>query len=64
MRIIIDTKNDCIICPKTFWEDMKKTNQVLRDAGQPEKSHKDEVRKFFESAIKNDLTRAGDVKAK
>ena len=62
MRIIIDTKNDCIICPKTFWEDMSKTNAVLREAGQPEKSHK--VKAFFESAIKNDLTRAGDVKRK
>ena len=64
MRIIIDTKNDCIICPKTFWEDMSKTNAVLREAGQPEKSHKDVVKAYFESAIKNDLTRAGDVKGK
>lgn len=64
MRIIIDTKNDCIICPKTFWDDIRKTNEVLRSVGQAELSHKEEVKKYFESAIKNDLTRAGDVKAK
>ena len=64
MRIIIDTKNDCIICPKTFWEDIRKTNEVLRSVGQEELSHKEEVKKYFESAIKNDLTRAGDVKRK
>lgn len=64
MRIIIDTKNDVIICPKTFWEDIAKANAVLREAGQPEKSHKDEVKRYFESAIKNDLARAADVKKK
>lgn len=64
MRIIIDTKNDVIICPKTFWEDMSKTNAVLREAGQPEKNHKEVVQAYFESAIKNDLARAADVKKK
>lgn len=64
MRIIIDTKNDVIICPKTFWEDIAKANAVLREAGQEEKSHKAEVKKYFESAFKNDLVRAADVKKK
>lgn len=64
MRIIIDTKNDVIICPKTFWEDIRKTNEVLRSVGQPELSHKEEVKKYFEKAIANDLARAGDVKRK
>lgn len=62
MRIIIDVDNDVIICPKTFWEDISKTNTVLRSIGQPELSHKEEVRKYFESAIKKDLVRAQDVK--
>lgn len=64
MRIIIDTANDVIICPKTFWEDIRKKNEVLRSVGQAEVRHKDEVKKFFESAIQNDLARAGDVKKK
>lgn len=64
MRIIIDTKNNCIICPKTFWDDIRKTNEVLRSVGKEELSHKAEVKKYFEEAIKNDLTRAGDVKAR
>jgi hypothetical protein len=32
--------------------------------GQPELSHKDEVKKYFEEAIKNDLVRAQDVRRK
>lgn len=64
MRIIIDTDNDVIICPKTFWEDMRKTNEVLRSVGQEEISHKAKVKEYFESAIKNDLVRASDVKKK
>lgn len=64
MRIIIDTDNDVVICPKTFWEDMRKTNEVLRSVGQEEISHKEKVKKYFESAIKNDLVRASDVKKK
>lgn len=62
MRIIIDTDNDVIICPKTFWEDIRKKNEVLRSVNQEEVSHKEEVKKYFESAIKNDLVRAQDVK--
>ena len=62
MRITIDTDNKVIICPKTFWEDMRKTNEILRSVGQPELSHKAEVKKYFEEAIANDLVRANDVK--
>lgn len=64
MRIIIDTSNNVVICPKTFWEDIRKKNEVLRSVGQEEVRHKDEVRKYFEAAIANDLTRAADVKKK
>lgn len=62
MRIIIDTDKNVVICPKPFWEDMRKKNEVLRSVGQEEASHKDEVTKFFNEAIKNDLVRASDVK--
>lgn len=64
MRLIIDTDNDCIICPKTFFADMAKTNDVLRSVGQPEVDHKAKVREYFESAIKKDLVRAQDVRKK
>lgn len=64
MRITIDTEKKVIICPKTFWEDIRKTNEVLRSVGQAELSHKEEVKKYFEEAIKNDLVRAQDVKRK
>lgn len=64
MRITIDTEKKVIICPKTFWEDIRKTNEVLRSVGQPELSHKAEVKKYFEEAIANDLVRAQDVKRK
>ena len=64
MRITIDTDKKVIICPKTFWEDIRKANEILRNVGQPELSHKDEVKKYFEEAIKNDLVRAQDVRRK
>lgn len=64
MRITIDTSNNVIICPKSFWEDIRKKNEVLRSVGQPEVSHKAEVKKYFEEAIQNDLVRASDVKKK
>lgn len=64
MRITIDTTNKVIICPKTFWEDIRKKNEVLRSVGQEEVSHKAEVKKYFEEAIANDLVRAADVKRK
>ena len=67
MRIIIDTTNDVIICPKTFWEDIRKANEVIRNLGKEdikEISHKERVKEYFESAIKNDLVRASDVRKK
>lgn len=64
MRIIIDTDAKAIICPKTFWEDISKKNEVLRSVEQPELNHKDEVRKYFEEAIKGDLKRQQDLKGR
>lgn len=62
MRITIDTTNGVIICPKTFWEDVRKKNEVLRSVGQPEVDHKEEVKKYFEEAIAKDLVRAQDLR--
>lgn len=61
MRIIIDTKNEVIICPKAFWEDIAKTNDVLRSVGQPEINHKDRIKEYFDKAIVKDLARPSDV---
>lgn len=67
MRIIIDTTNNVIICPKTFWEDIRKANEVIRGLNKDNKeikeiNHKDKVKEYFNSAIENDLVRASDVK--
>lgn len=64
MRIIIDTKANAIICPKGFFEEIAKRNEVLRSVGQPEVSHKEEVKKLFEEAIKSDLLRQQDLKGR
>lgn len=64
MRIVIDTDKKVVICPKTFWEDIRKANEILRSVGQPELSHKAKVKEYFEEAIANDLVRASDVKRK
>ena len=70
MRIIIDTTNNVIICPKTFWEDIRKANEVIRSLNKEnnkeikEINHKEKVKEYFESAIQNDLVRASDVKKK
>ena len=62
MRITIDTEKKVVICPKTFWEDMRKTNEVLRSVGQNEIDHKERVKQYFEEAIQNDLVRPADVR--
>ena len=62
MRIIIDTTNKQIICPKAFWDDIRKANEVLREAGQPEKVHAEVVRNYFEEAMKGGL--AGNSKVR
>lgn len=64
MRITIDTEKKVVICPKTFWEDMRKTNEVLRSVGQNEIDHKERVKQYFEEAIQNDLVRPADVRKK
>ena len=67
IRIIIDTTNDVIICPKTFWEDIRKANEVIRGLDNKdikEINHKEKVIEYFNSAIKNDLVRASDVRKK
>lgn len=64
MRIVIDTKANAVICPKGFFEEIAKRNEVLRSVGQPEVSHKDEVKKYFEEAIKSDLLRQQDLKGR
>ncbi|MBO5062887.1 MAG: hypothetical protein J6C08_00175 [Campylobacter sp.] len=64
MRIVIDTKANAIICPKGFFEEIAKRNEVLRSVGQPEVSHKEEVKKLFEEAIKSDLMRQQDLKGR
>lgn len=64
MRFIIDTDENAVICPKAFWDDMKKTNEVLRSVGQPEISHKAKVKEYFEAAILSDLIRQSDAKKK
>ena len=64
MRIIIDTKAKAIICPKTFFEDISKKNEILRSVGQPEVNHKEEIKKYFEEAIQADLLRQQDLKGR
>lgn len=64
MRIIIDTKANAVVCPKGFFEDIAKKNEVLRSVNQPEINHKDEVKRLFEEAIKGDLLRQQDLKGK
>ena len=64
MRITIDTEKKVVICPKTFWEDMRKTNEVLRSVGQNEIDHKERVKQYFEEAIQNDLVRPAYVRKK
>lgn len=64
MRIIIDTKENAIICPKAFFEDIAKKNEVLRSVNAAELNHKEEVRRYFEEAIKGELLRQQDLKGR
>lgn len=64
MRIIIDTKEKKVVCPKPFWEEIQKKNDILKGVGKEPVTHKDEVRRYFEEAIQNELARPQDVKKK
>lgn len=50
MRIIIDTEKGIFIVPKTFRENLKKQNEILKKAGVTEDKFITE-RKFIEDAI-------------
>lgn len=56
MRIIIDTEKGIFIVPKTFRENLKKQNEVLKKAGVPEEKYITE-RKFIEDAIEEAFKR-------
>lgn len=56
MRIIIDTEKGIFIVPKTFRENLKKQNEVLKKAGVPEDKYITE-RKFIEDAIEEAFKR-------
>ena len=56
MRIIIDTEKGIFIVPKTFRENLKKQNEVLKNAGVPEEKFITE-RRFIEDAIEEAFKR-------
>lgn len=62
MRIVIDTSAKKIVCPKPFWEEVQKKNDILKGVGKEPVSHKDEVRRYFEEAMDNELARPQDTK--
>lgn len=67
MRIVIDTKENKIICPKPFWEEVQKKKDILREMDAEkaaEITHHGEVRKYFEAAFANELVRAQDITKK
>lgn len=67
MRIVIDTKENKIICPKPFWDEVQKKKDIVKEINPEEAAkitHHSEVRKYFEAAIENELVRAQDVKKK
>ena len=64
MRIVIDTEAKKIVCPKPFWEEIQKKNDILKGVGQAPVTHKDEVRKYFEEAMENELARPQDTRKK
>lgn len=64
MRIIIDTEAKRIICPKPFWEEVQKKNDILKSVGKEAVTHREEVKSYFNEAIQNELARPQDVKKK
>lgn len=67
MRIVIDTKENKIICPKPFWDEVQKKKDIAKELGSDkaaEITHHSEVRRYFEMAMQNELVRAQDIKKK
>ncbi len=61
MRIIIDTKTQRILVPKTFFNELDKMNKILQEAGSDKKWVAEEyIKEQFEKAIQNTVFRAGD----
>lgn len=56
MRIVIDTEKGLFIVPKTFEDNLKKQNDVLKKAGVSEDKFITK-RKFIEDAVKEAFTR-------
>lgn len=64
MKIVIDTEKNVIICPSGFFKEVQKKNNILKEINQPEVTHKDEVKRYFDKAIENELVRPEDAKTR
>ncbi len=64
MRFVIDTKLERIIVPDTFYKQIDKMNQVLKDNGAEDKAidYVQYVYDAIEKAKKNSLIRKSDLK--
>ena len=63
MRIIIDTDKEQIIVPNTFYKEIDKKNEVLKQAGITDTKidYVDFVKKAFEKAVGNPWIRKSDL---
>ena len=61
MRIIIDTTKNRIIVPKSFFTELSKMNDILKEGGSTQQwTPAEYVKEQFEKAIKKDILRPDD----
>lgn len=61
MRIIIDTTKNRIIVPKSFFTELSKMNDILKEGGSTKQwTPAEYVKEQFEKAIKKDILRPDD----
>ena len=58
MRLIIDTEKNVIICPKPFFSEVQKKNDILKSVGKAPLTPHQEVRDYFDKAIPHELARS------
>lgn len=61
MRIILDTNKGRIIVPKSFFTELGKMNDILKEGGSTKQwTPAEYVKEQFEKAIKKDILRPDD----
>ena len=61
MRIIIDTEENVVIVPETYFKQIGKMNEIIEESGGKKIDYTQYVKDAFAKAISNPIVRPSDV---